>query len=112
MCKSGGLSYRSDPRVQNHLFELHGCCLSNAMLTDRDNTLDFMTSRVVLRLLSVLLLLVSLAWFGGRQSLMPHEWITGPRGWSCWGVAWIAFIGGAWAWALSSGSGSREAEGD
>lgn len=54
--------------VQKRSFELCGGCLSNVMVMDRGNMLGFMTSRVVLRLSSVLLLLVSLAWFGGRQS--------------------------------------------
>ncbi|WP_156170474.1 hypothetical protein [Dermacoccus sp. PE3] len=67
-----------------------------------------MANRVVLRSLSVLLLMVPLVWFGGRHSLMPQEWIAGPRGWFCWGLAWLAFIGGAWVWALSSGPNADE----
>lgn len=61
-----------------------------------------MTNQVLRRSLAVVILLVPLLWYGGRQSLLPDSWTTGIGGWLGWGIALLALLVGAWLWATST----------
>lgn len=47
----------------------------------------------------IVLVLLSMLWFGGRFALLGEQWRTGWPGLVLWGLAWACLAGGAWLMA-------------